>query len=74
MAASTRSRTSALLFVAGLALLQGCGSCVEDPNAKEKAEPGSVGPSSRRFPPKTEIYEDAHGRPGPAFLIDAQAP
>lgn len=70
MAASTRSNPAKLLLVAGLALLTGCGSCVDDPNA-QSSQGGSVGPGAARFS-RTETTEDV-ARPRP-YLTDAQAP
>jgi hypothetical protein len=60
-----------ILLLAGLALLQGCGSCVEDPNAKKAPgeQAGSVGPAGGRFN-KTAIPESS--RP-PLHRLDAQA-
>jgi hypothetical protein len=65
-----------LLLGVGLVLLQGCGSCVEDPNAKgggaaaASAQGGSLGPAAARFS-KTAAVESA--RP-PLYRVDAQAP
>jgi hypothetical protein len=70
MAASTRSRPARLLLVAGLALLTGCGSCVEDPNAQGGSQGGSLAPANTRFS-RTEVFEDVAR---PRFIVDAQAP
>jgi hypothetical protein len=74
MAGLTRDSRLLLLGI-GLALLQGCGSCVEDPNAKGGAsaapeQGGRVGPSGARFS-KTAAAESSHP---PLYRVDAQAP
>jgi uncharacterized protein YceK len=74
MAALTRANRHFILVV-GLVLLQGCGSCVEDPNAKggaaaAPAQAGTTGPAGARFS-KTSTVESA--RP-PLYRVDGEAP
>lgn len=70
MAASTRASKRLLLGV-GLVLLQGCGSCVEDPNKGSAAgRPGDPGPQAARFS-RTAAAES--GQRPLRYLEDAQA-
>ena len=69
----TRARKKKLLLLGiGLALLQGCGSCVEDPNAKQGAPApgGSLGPAAARFTKTSAVATS----PPPLYRTDAQAP